>query len=94
VHDGTRKCTMRAEFGRVWSVQPDGYREYTSRFREGLKASERVLRTAALAILSQAPDQRVACERALNGFHKCLSARKANPSGAKARVFIGSGRHG
>jgi hypothetical protein len=39
VHDGTRKCTMRAEFGRVWSVQPDGCREYTSRFREGLNAS-------------------------------------------------------
>jgi len=27
-------------------------------------------------------------------FHECFSTWKAHPSGAKARVFIGSGRHG
>src|ERR1035437_5195603 len=29
-----------------------------------------------------------------NWFHKCPSTRKSRPSGAKARIFPGPGRHG
>ena len=88
VHDGTRKCRTRLDFGRVWDVQPDGYREYTSRFScEGSEAERARPEDARTA------DTRP-CSRSTSGLQEGLVNRKfplASLSSA-AGIVVGSRR--